>query len=108
MKRILIVSQNDLLQIGIQRLLGAASRYTIHQSCSLDESEIAKQIQQLNLDVIIIEAKAGAIETGSLTRWFNASKDLRVLTLEVNSNAVQIYEKREVHLQVTEDLIAYV
>lgn len=107
LKRILVVSQNDLLHIGIERLLGQSNSYSIHQSFSLDEKEIILQIQQMGMDVIIIETPSENLEAESLLRLLSSSKQLRVLTLEINSNQIKIYDKREVLLQFSEDLISY-
>ena len=107
MKRILVITKNDLLLIGIERLLGQNSAYSIHKCVSLNEQEIIQQIQQTGLDVIIVEVDAVEPGTDHLIRLMNASDHLRVLTLEVNSNQIQIYEKREVLLQGSEDLVTY-
>ena len=114
LKRILVVSKNDLLVIGIERLLGQNNGYSIHKSVSLDEQEIIQQIRQNGLDVIIIEVNtggsdvnAGPTDVNRLMRLMDASDNLRVLTLEVNSNQIQIYDKREVCLRGSEDLVTY-
>jgi DNA-binding NarL/FixJ family response regulator len=107
LKRILVVSENDLLLTGIERLLGANNGYSIHKSVSLDEKDIIQQIQQTGMDVIIIEANEIVPSVDRLIRLMCTSNQLRVLTLEVNSNQIQIYDKREVLLQGSEDLVSY-
>jgi DNA-binding NarL/FixJ family response regulator len=107
LKRVLVVSKNDLLLTGIERLLGQNNAYSIYKSVSFDEQEIIKQIQQSGMDVLIIEVNATHADAFPLIRLMNACENLRVLTLEVNSNQIQIYDKREVMLHGSEDLVSY-
>lgn len=107
MKRILVVSKNDLLLIGIERLLGQNQAFSINTSVSIDEQAILHQIQQNGLDIIIVEANANETDLARLMSLLNVSDHLRVVTLEVNSNQIQIYDKREVMLRGSEDLVSY-
>lgn len=107
MKRILVVSKNDLLLIGIERLLGQNQAFSINTSVSIDEQAIMHQIQQNGLDIIIVEANANETDLARLLSLLNVSDHLRVVTLEVNSNQIQIYDKREVMLRGSEDLVSY-
>ena len=107
LKRILVVSKNDLLLIGIERLIGQNHAYSIHTSIAVDEQAILHQIRQIGLDVIIIECSANQTDIDRVMRLMNASDHLRVVTLEINSNQIQIYDKREVILRGSEDLVSY-
>ena len=107
MKRILVVSDNDLLLVGIERLLKRIVDLSIHMSVTQDEEEIIRHIQETNPEVIIVDGSFEKNGSLQLTRLLNSKKVMRLLIMNIDSNHIQIYDKREVSLEHTADLTAY-
>ena len=108
MKRILVVTDNDLLLVGIERLLTITDEFPISKYVSRDENEIIRHIQETAPEVVIVDGtfeKTGSLQ---LTHLLDSMKDLRLLILQVDSNHIQVYEKREVLLQHAADLTAFI
>lgn len=108
MKKILVVSDNDVLLVGIERLLKNTADLPIHKTVSRDEKEIIRQIQETASETVIVDGSFvinGALQLSNLLK---SAKGLRILIMGLDSNRIQIYDKREVSLDFSTDLTSYI
>lgn len=108
MKHILIISDNDLLTVGIERLFKKATDLSMHKIVSHDEKEILQHILETTPEVVIMDSsfeKSGSLQYHLL---LNSLKQLRLWVIQIDSNLIQAYEKREIILEHPADLTVYI
>lgn len=108
MKKILVVSDNDLLFVGIERLLNPAVNASIPQVASHDEEEIIRRIQETAPEVVILDGSFEQNGSLRLSHLLHCMKEVRLLIMQIDSNHIQIYDKREVSLEQSADLKAFI
>ena len=105
MTRILVITNDDRLQMGIKRLVDKPECVVVLRKFSNDEKEIVGHIQQTVPDAVIIDTTlvtSGSLQVAGLLQ---SVKKLRVLLMSPYSNEIQVYDKREERLEQSADLI---
>ena len=105
MTRILVISNDDRLQMGITRLIGKAECIVVLRTFSNNEKEIVGHIQQTVPDAVIIDTTLVTSGRFQVAGLLQSMKKLRVLLMSPYSNEIQVYDKREVKLEQSADLI---
>ena len=106
MKRVLIVTSELLLREGIASLLSREVDIDVMSTNYIDELTLNHEIDQYNPDVVILDER---MEYTDLTYLFNLLIDypkLRVMVLNVINNKVNIYDKAEIEVSRSYDLIS--
>ena len=102
-----MISNNDLVISGIERLIKRSGNFSIQKTASHDENEIIRHIQETTPEAVILD---GSFEkNGSLTllNLLNRMGALRLLVMQIDSNHIQIYEKHEASLEQADDLALF-
>ena len=108
LKKVLVISDNDFLLVGIERLLKTIVDFSIQKEISQDEEEITRHIEEIDPEIVIIDGSLNKNGSKLITRLLYSRKALRLLIMHIDSNHVQIYDKREVSLEQTTDLTAII
>ncbi len=106
MKRVLLVTSELLLRQGIVSLLSREVDINVLSINYVDEKTLFHEIDQYNPDVVILDER---MEYTDLTHLFNLLIDypiLRVMVLNVIDNKVNIYDKTEIEVSRSYDLIS--
>lgn len=107
MKEIVVVSDSDLLMVGIERLLKKTADFSILQLSTREEKEIIRFIQETGSNIVILD---GSYEKNGFlmpARLLNEINGLRLLIMNIDSNHIQIYDKREGSLDHSTNLADY-
>jgi DNA-binding NarL/FixJ family response regulator len=108
MKHILVISDNDLLMVGIERLIKRAANLSMQKIGSRDEKDILQHILETTPEVVIMDSsfeKSGSLQFQLL---LNSLNQLRLWVIQVDSNRIQTYDKREIILENPVDLTVYI
>ncbi len=106
LKRVLIVTSELLLREGIASLLSREGDFNVSTTNYIDEKTLIHEIDQNIPDVVILDER---MEFSDLTILFNLLIDypkLRVMVLSVIDNKVNVYDKAEIELSHSYDLIS--
>jgi hypothetical protein len=106
MTNILVISNDDLLLSGVARMLGNTHHLIFHQGLPNSEKEMIRKIQTTDCEHVIVDNSlitSGQIQVMAL---LNCKNKLRVLLMNLHSNEFLIFEKHEVLLKRSEDLVS--
>ena len=106
MKRVLIVTSEKLLREGIASLLSSEGDINAQTTQFLDESTLAKEIDQYRPDVVILDER---MEYQDLTKLFDLLIDyhkIRMMVVNVIDNKVNVYDKSEFEVSHSYDLVS--
>lgn len=106
LKRVLIVTSELLLREGIASLLSREGDINVSTTNYIDEKTLIHEIDKYNPDVVILDER---MEFSDLTNLFNLLIDypkLRVMVLSVIDNKVNVYDKAEIIVSHSYDLIS--
>jgi hypothetical protein len=96
-----------LLVVGVERLIKRTADFIVLKVASQDEKEIVQRIEETTSDVVIVDGGFLKNRALQLFHLLNAVKGLRILMMQINSNQIQIYDKREIVLEPSADLTAF-
>jgi hypothetical protein len=106
LKRILILSSDNILSASIQRLLTRELGYD--PACITLENDISNlyEIDLNQVGVIILNGSKVQLEINFLLKLLQFSKDLKLIYLSAEDNLAQVLEKQEFLIRSTADLCA--
>lgn len=106
MKHVLIVTSELLLREGIANILSREVDIEVMSTNYVDENTLIREIDLHNPDVLILDER---MEYTDLSYLFDLLIDypkLRVMILNVIDNKVNVYDKAEIEVSRSYDLIS--
>jgi hypothetical protein len=104
-RRAIIWGRNDLLVQAVGSFLKSRDWEIIPMSGDQDTEMLLLQTKQIHPEVVIL-CREDADESALAFRLIDEQACLRVITLGLDSNLMQVYSKQNVHLQGASDLLA--
>lgn len=106
-KTILLLGRNDLLSVFVELLLSDHAGWeVVPVSVERDPDETFKALERYEPDVVISQEETGSMDTEILLILFHNNPALKVITLNLDNNLMEIYSKQNVLVQSTADLIS--
>jgi hypothetical protein len=104
LKRILILSSDNLLSAGIHRLVTRELGYDPVQVSLHDDISILRESDLEQVSIIILNGSKKSNEMSLLLKLLQFSKELKLIFINVDDNLTQIFEKHEFQIKSSGDL----
>ncbi len=105
-QQVLVIEGNTLFINGVKLLLVLQEKLEIVGTVPTDIRAIATKIDQTQARVIIINDEATNGNSGLILPLLKSYPDLRVITLNLENNRINIYNSHEVMINTSQDLVA--
>ncbi len=106
LKKIIIVLSESLIGKGVESLLSREMDLSVTSISFKDDSTLNRQIGRDQPDVIILDESLIYNEMLSLFNLFASHPHLRVMVLSVGENRINIYEREEIRIAQSADLVS--
>jgi hypothetical protein len=104
-KRILIIIQNQLLATSIQNLLAPNDGFLIQCAYEDNVPDMLAALNQHRPDILILDNSHTGREISKIFLMENNCPDVRVIVANVDNNHLKIYERFEIQLSRSADLV---
>jgi DNA-binding NarL/FixJ family response regulator len=104
-KRILIIIQNQLLATSIQNLLAPNEGFSIQRAYEDNLQELLAALNLHHPDILILDDSHIGREISKIFLMENNCPDVRVIVANVDDNHLKIYERFEIQLSRSADLV---
>lgn len=106
-KTVILWGQDDVLTRAVENLLGAGSGWkVIRISDDLDEGTLAEVVEQVTPDVVIVHECVLSGNVRLLIRFVQDYPSLKIITIGLENNKMDIYNKKTVCIKESSDLLA--
>jgi len=103
--RVLVIGEDNLFSNGVTLLLALNENLQIVNSASTEIDAISDEIERTSPDVVIISERTAAADTRLVMMLLKSHPNLRVITLSLADNRVNVYNNQEVTVATGDDLI---
>jgi DNA-binding NarL/FixJ family response regulator len=103
--RVLVIGEDNLFSNGVTLLLALNENLQIVNATSTEINAISGEIGRTNPDVIIINEHTAAADAQLIMALLKSHPNLRVITLSLAENRVNVYNNQAVTLTTGDDLI---
>jgi len=105
LKHVLIAVQANVLATGIESVLKSVDGLAVNRIAFNDKNVIRAEIDRLQPAVLVLEEMQAVAQVLPLLELFRLHPNLKILVVNVDSNVVQVYERRELFLEAGNDLV---
>lgn len=106
-KTILLLGQDDLLSTFVELLLSDQPGWeVVPVSMEQDPDEIFKALEHLEPDVVVSHEENCSCKSQVLPILFRSNPALKLISLSLKSNLMEIYSKQNILVQSAADLIS--
>jgi hypothetical protein len=106
-KTIILWGQDDVLIRAVEDLLGVETGWRlIRVSDDLNEVSLARTLADITPDVLIVHESALGSDIRPLLGFMQAHSQLKIITIGLQNNQMEIYNKKRVCIREASDLLA--
>ena len=106
-KTIILWGQDDVLMMAIETLLGREGGWTVVRvSEELDDVSLAQLIERVIPDVVIVHESSLSGNVRLLIKFIQDYPALKIITIGLENNKVDIYNKKTICIKESSDLLA--
>ena len=105
LKHVLIAVQANVLATGIESVLKSVDGIAVNRIAFNDKNVIRAEIERLQPAILVLEEMQAVAQVLPLLELFRLHPNLKILVVNVDSNVVQVYERRELFLEAGNDLV---
>lgn len=106
-QRVLLIRSGSLLDEGVESLLKDKVELDVVDFAAAREAALLEHIARVRPSVILLNE----VDPSQATRMFALLKkapSVRIIVTRLNSNAIEVYDKQEVNLARTLDLVSLI
>lgn len=104
--RVLIVAEDSIFSNSIELLLVLQENLEIVSTVADDIQVIASEIECTRPDVVIINSEIATAHTDLVMTLLKTYTNLRVITVRLDDNRINVYGNREVPVTTIDDLVS--
>jgi DNA-binding NarL/FixJ family response regulator len=105
LKHVLIAVQANILATGIESVLKTGEGLAVDRIAFNDKNIVRAEIDRLQPAILVLEEMQGLTQVLPLLELFRLHPNLKILVVNADSNIVQVYERRELCLEASIDLV---
>jgi hypothetical protein len=106
-KTIILWGQDDVLIRAVENLLNTGGGWkVIRISDDLDEITLTQVVEEVTPDVLIVHEDAFSGDVRLLIKFVQDYSKLKIITIGLENNQMEIYNKRTVCIKQASDLLA--
>jgi DNA-binding NarL/FixJ family response regulator len=106
LKNVLVINNKDLLSGGVLSLLCHENDFVVINKDVIEKSALNNAMEEFHPDVVIVNESLLSTFPSTLLGWLKVFPETRLIVLDENENLLHIYEKKEVVVERSLDLIA--
>jgi len=109
LKTILIIGREDILSYSVELYLTNQKGWNVVSFSNKENlDELIRAVNKVNPDVVIIHQEDQAHPLNLPTILLQDHPSLKVITLSLNNNLMEVYSKQNILVQSTTDLISVI
>jgi hypothetical protein len=108
LKIVLIAVQSNVLATGIESLLNSVDGLAVSRVMFYDKHVVQTEVERLQPTILVLDEAQALAHVKPLVDLFNGQPGLKIVVVNAENNVVQVYERRELCLQVGTDLVQVV
>lgn len=106
MNRVLVAFNEILLGAGVLNLLSREGDLSVTKAQLEDQVGLLHEVERHHPDILILDETLRSKQLSELARIFQIYPDLRILVINPKENVVHVYEKHEIRVDRSADLLA--
>jgi len=106
MNRVLVAFNEILLGAGVLNLLSREGDLSVTKAQLEDQVGLLREVERHHPDILILDETLRSKQLSDLARIFQIYPDLRILVINPKENVVHVYEKLEIRVDRSADLLA--
>jgi len=107
-RRVLMVDGDCLLSAGLHSILAPRTNLEVRTIVFIDIPHLTAYLHSFAPDVVILDELSLSAHVSGLLEAFLSFPKLRVISLNIDNNRLQVYEKKQVLVTTPEDFFAEV
>ena len=105
MNKVLLIGCNDLITCGIASLLQRSHDVSLIHKRVKDIPQLTSEIIDLQPTTLVLKNSLKFVNSSSMLELLSKFPDLRILTIDEGKNVIHLYEKQEVQVNQSADLL---
>jgi hypothetical protein len=108
-KTVIVWGQYDLLAEAVEHLLATRNGWKVLRvSDECDQDTLAREVERVNPEVLIIHEGALSVNGRMLIKFVQDHAKLKIITLSLENNSIEIYNKQTICINAASDLLAVI
>jgi hypothetical protein len=108
-KTVIVWGQYDLLAEAVEHLLATRNGWkVIRVSDECDQDALAREVERVNPEALIVHEGALSINGHTLIKFVQDHSKLKIITLSLENNSIEIYNKQTICINAASDLLAVI
>lgn len=108
MKRVLLVKSENLFAGGLASLIYQANEINLLNRTIKDLNQLIKEIRDLHPNILVLNKSLHFATSPSVLGLLSKFPDIRILVVDELKNIIHVYEKHEVEVNQSADLIGLI
>jgi len=104
-QRVLLIKSGSLLDEGVESLLKDEVDLEVADATASDEATLLEDIARVHPDVILLN-EVDPLQATRILELLKSAPTVRVIVTRLSSNTVDVYDKQEVNLTESADLVS--
>ena len=105
MKRVLLIGCNDLITSGIESLIQNAYDVVLLYKVIKNIPDLIDEIINFKPDILVLKNNINYVNSSSMMELLGKFPDLRILAIDEKINIIHVYERQEVRVKQSADLL---
>ena len=105
LNKVLLIGCNDLITGGIASLLQRSHDVSLINKRVKDIPQLTSEIIDFQPTTLVIKNSLKFVNSSSMLELLSKFPDLRILTIDEGKNVIHLYEKQEVQVNQSADLL---
>ena len=105
MNKVLLIGCNDLITSGIASLLQHAHDVSLIHKIVKDIPQLIKEINEITPNTLVLKNNLKYVNSSSMLKLLGKFPDMQILAIDGRKNVIHLYEKREVQVNQSIDLL---
>ena len=106
MIRVLIVHSNNIFTLGVENLLTRETDLRVRSTALRNRASLVREIASFRPEVVIWDESLSTNEFSILMDCIKHSAEIRIMGINTRDNRVNIFDKQELQIHGSADLVA--
>lgn len=106
LKKVIVILSESLIGKGVESILSREMDLSVTSISFIDNATLNQQIERDQPDVVILDESLLSSEMPRLFNLFASYPNLRVMVLSVGENRINIYDRQEIQVSHSADLVS--
>jgi DNA-binding NarL/FixJ family response regulator len=106
LKKVIVILSESLIGKGVESILSREMDLSVTSTSFIDNATLNQQIERDQPDVVILDESLLSSEMPRLFNLFASYPNLRVMVLSVGENRINIYDRQEIQVSHSADLVS--